>query len=188
MPIWYYTNDGTTQHGPVSQEELQQLIRDGRLNSSSRVWREGMPQWVYASTVGELFPKGSPPPLPVSPPPIQPPLNPPPLTNTGNTSGQGNSAPVPPEIKGWNWGAFGLAFFWSISHNVWIGLLSIIPYLGLIMAIVLGVKGNEWAWQSRRWESVEQFKAHQRSWAIATLVGACIALVLVLGLVLGSAG
>ena len=28
--------------------------------------------------------------------------------------------------------------------------------------IALGAKGNEWAWRSRRWRSIEQFKAHQR--------------------------
>jgi hypothetical protein len=37
------------------------------------------------------------------------------------------------------------------------------------MAIALGVKGNEWAWKSRRWRSIEQFKAHQRGWTIAGL-------------------
>ncbi|HET6457092.1 MAG TPA: hypothetical protein VFI02_22055, partial [Armatimonadota bacterium] len=28
------------------------------------------------------------------------------------------------------------------------------------------VKGSEWAWQNRRWESVEQFKKVQRTWVI----------------------
>ena len=38
------------------------------------------------------------------------------------------------------------------------------------MAGVLGVKGNEWAWKSRRWASIEQFKTHQKNWTIAGLI------------------
>lgn len=87
-----------------------------------------------------------------------------------NTSGQGPSAVVPEEIKGWNWGAFLLNWIWSIGNQVWIGLLALIPCVNIIMAIILGVKGSEWAWQNRQFESVEQFKAVQRAWAIWGLV------------------
>jgi hypothetical protein len=87
-----------------------------------------------------------------------------------NTSGQGSNSVVPPEIKGWNWGAFLLNWIWSIGNQTWIGLLALLPYVGFIMAIILGVKGSEWAWQNRRWESVEQFKQVQRTWAIVGLV------------------
>ncbi len=31
------------------------------------------------------------------------------------------------------------------------------------MMIILGLKGNEWAWKNRKWESVEQFKATHKS-------------------------
>jgi uncharacterized membrane protein YeaQ/YmgE (transglycosylase-associated protein family) len=87
-----------------------------------------------------------------------------------NTSGTGSTAVVPPGVAGWNWGAFLLNWIWSIGNSVWIGLLALVPYAGLIMAIVLGIKGSEWAWQHRRWESVEQFKATQRVWAIVGLI------------------
>ena len=87
-----------------------------------------------------------------------------------NNSGSGkifdNSIPVPAEIQGWNWGAFLLGIFWSIGNKVWIGLLCAVPYAGFIMTVILGIKGNEWAWKSRRWSSVEQFKSHQRGWTI----------------------
>ncbi|HUV04119.1 MAG TPA: ribonuclease G [Armatimonadota bacterium] len=95
-----------------------------------------------------------------------------------NTSGQGAQAAVPDEIKRWNWGAFLMNWIWAIAHNVWIGLLALIPYVGLVMAIVLGVKGSEWAWQNRRFESVEQFKTVQRTWAywgVGLLIVAVIA-------------
>ena len=30
--------------------------------------------------------------------------------------------------------------------------------------VLLGFRGNEWAWQSRQWESTQQFKLIQRMW------------------------
>ena len=90
-----------------------------------------------------------------------------------NNSGQGsifdNSTPVPHEIRGWNWGAFLLPGFWVLTNQVWFGLLVWIPYIGFVMQIILGVKGNEWAWKSRKWDSIEAFKKHQRAWAVAGL-------------------
>lgn len=117
--------------------------------------------------------------------------NPPENTVFANNSGQGrlldNSNQVPDEIQGWNWGAFLLPGLWCLPNHVWIGLLAwadptFIISLGmpwLTMAIILGVKGNEWAWKSRRWRSISEFKAHQRAWAI---VGLAIASTIVLGL------
>ena len=97
-----------------------------------------------------------------------------PLSNLMNNSGQGglfdSSVPVPEEIKGWNWGGFLLAPFWPVSNRVGIGLLAWVPVVGFWMAIALGVKGNEWAWKSRRWQSIDQFKTHQKRWAIAGIV------------------
>jgi serine/threonine protein kinase len=91
-----------------------------------------------------------------------------------NNSGQGGlfdlSVPVPEEIKGWNWGAFLLSPFWVLSNRVWIGVLTYVPIGGFWIAIALGIKGNEWAWKSRKWESIEQFKKHQKNWAIAGIV------------------
>ncbi len=88
-------------------------------------------------------------------------------------SGQGTfntSEPVPPEIHGWNWGAFMLPGLWCLTNQTWIGLISWIPYLGFIMPFVLGGKGNVWAWRSRQWSSVAAFKAHQRAWAKAGVI------------------
>jgi len=82
-----------------------------------------------------------------------------------NTSGQGSLAVIPQEIRGWNWGAFLLSFWWGIFHGVWISLMGFIPFLNIIMPFVLGVKGNEWAWQKNKWDSVEHFKRTQRKWA-----------------------
>lgn len=87
-----------------------------------------------------------------------------------NTSGMGSAYPVPAGVAGWGWGPFLMSWIWAIGNNVWIGLLALIPYVGGIMAIVLGVKGREWAWQAKKWESVEAFNETQRKWSIAGLI------------------
>ncbi|MBM3150297.1 MAG: ribonuclease G [Chloroflexi bacterium] len=83
---------------------------------------------------------------------------------------------MPEEIKGWNWGAFLMSWIWGIGNKVWIALLALI--LGIIMSIVLGIKGNEWAWRSKTWNSVEHFKKTQRTWAVVGII------LLVLGIVM----
>jgi hypothetical protein len=89
---------------------------------------------------------------------------------------------IPPEIRGWNWGAFLLNWIWGVGNNTYIALLTLIPFVGFIMIFVLGAKGNRWAWQNGRWDSVEHFKRVQRRWAIAgfafvfgmVVLGGCI--------------
>jgi len=92
-----------------------------------------------------------------------------------NTSGQGKTAVIPPEIKGWNWRALLLTWIWGIGNRVWISLVCLIPIVlvQLVFAILLGAKGNEWAWRSKRWDSIEHFRRTQRTWrnwAIGVLV------------------
>jgi hypothetical protein len=89
---------------------------------------------------------------------------------TPNTSGMGSSAQIPPEITGWNWGAFFLTWIWGIGNSVWIALLCLIPFVSLVMVFVLGAKGSEWAWAAKKWNSVEHFKRTQRTWALAGLI------------------
>ncbi|MGD0856606.1 MAG: hypothetical protein ABSA18_12485 [Dehalococcoidia bacterium] len=86
-------------------------------------------------------------------------------------SGMGTNSPVPPDIKGWSWGGFLLTWIWGLGNNVWISLIAIldfIPYIGwiisLTMRIILGVRGNEWAWQHKKWDSIEHFQRTQRKW------------------------
>src|SRR5690242_7201802 len=46
---WFYA-EGNQQRGPVSDEQLEELVRLGKLTSESLVWREGMSNWQpYAS-------------------------------------------------------------------------------------------------------------------------------------------
>ena len=87
-----------------------------------------------------------------------------------NTSGQGASAVVPPEVDRWNWGAFLLNWIWGIGNNTYIALLMFLPGVNVIMMFVLGVKGSTWAWRNKRWQDVDHFRRVQRKWAIAGLV------------------
>lgn len=64
---WYYA-DGNEQKGPVTQEELSELARKGVLLPQSKVWKNGLPDWVQAHTIPEIFP--APPEGPGGPPPI----------------------------------------------------------------------------------------------------------------------
>ena len=97
-----------------------------------------------------------------------------------NTSGQGKLAVVPREIKYWNWGAFLLWWIWGIRNNTYISLLSIIPFVGFIMSFILGIRGNEWAWRNKQWDSIEDFRASQDSF---TRIAAWIFLILVLAMI-----
>jgi len=85
------------------------------------------------------------------------------IQQPANTSGQGSAAVLPPELKKWNWGAFFLSWIWGIGNGVWIAFIAFI--LGIIWSIVLGIKGNEWAWQHKKWNSIEHFQKTQRTWA-----------------------
>jgi hypothetical protein len=82
-----------------------------------------------------------------------------------NTSGQGKLAAVPPEIDRWNWGAFLLNWIWGLGNDTYIALLALVPFVNLPMVFVLGANGSRWAWQNRRWDSVEHFQRVQRKWA-----------------------
>lgn len=55
---WMFAR-GQQQSGPVSLPQLQQMATSGELHPNDLVWRDGMPQWVQAATVPELFAPGA---------------------------------------------------------------------------------------------------------------------------------
>jgi len=95
-----------------------------------------------------------------------------------NTSGHGKMSVVPPEVKGgWNWGAFLLNWIWGIGNKTWIALLCFVPFVGFVMVFVLGAMVNEWAWQNKHWNSIQDFRRVQRLWmlwGIGLLVAAIV--------------
>ena len=84
-----------------------------------------------------------------------------------NTSGQGKLHPLPEGVAAWSWGAFLLSWVWAIGNRTWWGLFGLIPGVGLVVRVLLGMHGRRWAWQNRRWDSVAHFQRVQRRWSVA---------------------
>jgi serine/threonine protein kinase len=104
-----------------------------------------------------------------------------------DSTATGQDKLIPPEVPGWNWGAFCLPGLWCFNNQVWVGLIAWTCFFTggvswVVMGAILGSKGNEWAWKSRSWRSLEAFKANQRSWAIggAAVWGGLVALIAIL--------
>lgn len=66
---WYYTEQGQP-FGPVSPEQLKELVKSGRLQPSDLVWKVGMAKWLAASQVKGLFPETTQAPVPAAPSPL----------------------------------------------------------------------------------------------------------------------
>lgn len=67
--MWYFIREGE-QLGPVPEEQIRRMTREGSLKRDDLVWQEGMMAWQPASEVPGLeFPVQAPPPPPVAPPP-----------------------------------------------------------------------------------------------------------------------
>ncbi len=114
---------------------------------------------------------------------------------TDNTASTIATAPVPPEVTapslgGFNWGAFLANRWWLNAHHMRLGFglgtLLWAPYLGilgglifgfrnpwvwlllagLVVWLVVGLKGNAWAWKNRRWINPQHFGKVQNRWAV----------------------
>ena len=111
---------------------------------------------------------------------------------TNNISGQSTPSAIPKEVRGFNWGAFGFSWLWGLFNKTYVPLwglvilvaefvfrqyASIFSLAGLIFIIFCGIKGNEWGWKNKSWESIERFKKVQRRWGFAFLIFiiACVA-------------
>lgn len=90
---------------------------------------------------------------------------------------------LPEGVRGWNWGAFLLNWIWGLGNRTPIALLALIPVIGFLMMIVLGVKGNAWAWQNDSWKNVSHFRRTQRYWAIAGFIVWGSMIVIIVGIV-----
>lgn len=51
---WYYARNNQ-QQGPVAVQLLQDMARSGQLQPTDLVWQQGMPNWIPASQVPQLF-------------------------------------------------------------------------------------------------------------------------------------
>ena len=70
MPqIQYNVSVNGQSLGPFNMSQLQGMVAQGQLTSSTHVWKAGMANWEVASNVAELAPLFSAPPPPPQPPP-----------------------------------------------------------------------------------------------------------------------
>ena len=59
---WYYVDAGQ-QAGPVDEAQLGELVRSGKIQSDTLVWREGMANWQpYSQVKAPASPAAAPPP------------------------------------------------------------------------------------------------------------------------------
>ena len=64
--VWYVGKADGQREGPLQLSQLKQRIAAGQLTGETLVWKDGMPDWVPAQTVPELF-KGRPAPSAAAP-------------------------------------------------------------------------------------------------------------------------
>ena len=96
---------GGQQQGPVSSKQLKQMAATGQLQPTDLVWKEGMEQWVAASSIKGLFAATT----------STPPPPPPPMPNLSNKLKPG----LPPILYSWPVVAALMLFlfsFWAISR------------------------------------------------------------------------
>jgi len=69
---WHYVNQGQ-QAGPVTEEELLALVREGKISEETLVWREGMQNWTPFHQAGvPTAPAATQPPAFQPPAPVNP--------------------------------------------------------------------------------------------------------------------
>lgn len=82
-----------------------------------------------------------------------------------------------PNIRKWNWGAFGLYSIWGFFNGCpWAILIGLFFGWSLIPNIIFGIYGSEWAWKNKNWQNVEEFNKTQSDWAIWGIIASCFAL------------
>lgn len=76
---------------------------------------------------------------------------------------------LPKDLDRFNWGAFFTGWIWAIAmKNPLAFVLSF--FLGFIGNIIIAIEGNKWAWQTREFDSLEEFIKVQEAWTKIGLV------------------
>lgn len=92
VAAWFYMVNGA-RRGPVTVAQLKALVESAVLRANDLLWRDGMPAWVAAGTVPELFPAGG-----ALAPALQPP--PPPADGSDGRDGRdGRSQAQPIQVN-----------------------------------------------------------------------------------------
>jgi hypothetical protein len=169
MKYWYYV-EGGKQVGPVSEAELADLLRRGRISANTLVWAKEMSDWTRVSDVPdfESLVQG------VTPQPIPPPLHvPPPLPCSAPMPEVAENTTKNPATKE---SSFHATSFWPTCVVAWSAFQvfkRLNPEPGVLVAGVVGaVMGGiallpfEFIYR-RRWPI---WARHILAWAIAIIV------------------
>ncbi|MHB8996983.1 MAG: hypothetical protein ACYC63_17195 [Armatimonadota bacterium] len=84
-----------------------------------------------------------------------------------NNSGTDEDPPKEVADLGWCWGASlpTTAFWWCITHRVWIGFLLLLPLVNVPVLVWLGLNGYCLAWHNRHFSSFRDFHEKMRAWS-----------------------
>lgn len=78
-----------------------------------------------------------------------------------------------PNTSKFNWGAFFLPGLWGLFNGCWwLFLLQMLP-VPIIINVIAGMNGNEWAWKNKQWNSVQDFENTQETWGKVGVVLFC---------------
>lgn len=105
------------------------------------------------------------------------------IVDVGTSMSKQVETTKPLHLSRWSWGAFVLSWIWGIFNGCWWMLLiklgtfllgalaAFIPFAPILVtlmdfciSIFFGVKGTEWAWNNRSWNSIADFNQTQDTW------------------------
>lgn len=122
QPTWYVMQ-GEQQLGPYTGQQLAEYAAQGSITRESMVWAEGMPDWIQAAQVENLFPAAQPATTPATGSPYQTPATTDPTAAPGST-------PYPhPGVK-------------ASSFGMWAGFLVVGIILMIAGFIIAANAGN----------------------------------------------
>lgn len=115
MQSWFYIKDNQ-QHGPVTKNDLIQMLVDGTLSLDTMIWSQGMAEWTTARDIKDLIPSD------ILPPPI---ISPSPIIKMTSSIDEEAYQPSGPQIRPW-------VRYWARMMDVLIFAL----LFGFVLAIV----------------------------------------------------
>ena len=105
------------------------------------------------------------------------------IVDVSKTMAQQASSAEPLNLSKWSWGAFTLSWIWGFFNGCWWMFLVnfgffllnmfawVVPLVGIFVtianlgiSILFGMKGTEWAWNNRKWDSISAFNQTQDIW------------------------
>lgn len=177
MTYWVKSASGDWE-GPVTIEVLQGWIGTGQLQRDTLVRKDGEDTMEAAFLNPFLrFPKGPPRPASVAEAVVR------------------NPAIRDERLRRFSWSAFTFTWLWGIYHRKHVLLLLVpfgwamresLPFWGYVAVVVLasvvvGMQGNQWAWESERFATLEAMAECEDAWhraAMKFLIGAAVLYVL----------